>query len=268
MIEQIAHLGLVEEDDIELDRAALEIAALDHPKAALAPYLDLLDEMEERLRNRAPRARGAGVQGDALAEVLGAEFGFVGDSETYDAPANADLIRVLDRRLGLPVALAILYVAMARRLGWTAHALNTPRHVLVGIGRPGSLLVDPFNRGAFVGREQLASLLRAAPQELRAIASAQVAPMSNRTVLVRLMMNQATRAEQAGRTARALVVMQRITTVAPAHSAGWWARARLEQLRGDTAAARCSLSAMLETTRDEAVRAQVIGALDELARHG
>lgn len=263
MIEQIAHLGLVEEADIELDRAALEIAALDHPEAALAPYLALLDEIERRLQARTPRARAAGAQGDALAEVLGAEFGFEGDAETYDDPANADLMRVMDRRRGLPVALSILYVALARRMGWTAHALNTPRHVLVGIGRPGALLVDPFNRGASVGREQLASLLRTAPDRPGA-----VAPMSNRAVLVRLMMNQASRAERTGRTARALVVMQRITTVAPGHSPGWWARARLEQIRGDAAAARRSLSAMLETTRDPLLRAQVVGALDELAGHG
>jgi regulator of sirC expression with transglutaminase-like and TPR domain len=201
-IDQIAHLGLVDESEIELDRAALEIAALDHPEAALEPYLALLDDMTERLHVRAALARGAGSQGDALAEVLGVEFGFEGDAETYDDPANADLIRVIDRRRGLPIALSILYVALARRVGWTAHALNTPRHVLVGIGRPGSLLVDPFNRGAFVGREQLASLLHAAPDRVGAAAAAQVAPMSNRAVLVRLMMNQATRAEHAGELAR------------------------------------------------------------------
>ena len=90
--------------------------------------------------------------------------------------------------------------------------------------------------------------------------------MSNRSVLVRLMMNQATRAEQAGRHARALTVMQRITTVAPGHSPGWWMRARLERAQGDPTAARDSLSAMLETTRDPDVRARVAIALDELAR--
>jgi regulator of sirC expression with transglutaminase-like and TPR domain len=264
-IDQIAHLGLVDESEIELDRAALEIAALDHPEAALEPYLALLDDMTERLHVRAALARGAGSQGDALAEVLGVEFGFEGDAETYDDPANADLIRVIDRRRGLPIALSILYVALARRVGWTAHALNTPRHVLVGIGRPGSLLVDPFNRGAFVGREQLASLLHAAPDRVGAAAAAQVAPMSNRAVLVRLMMNQATRAEHAGEVARALVVMQRITTVAPGQSAGWWGRARLERSQGDPAGARRSLSAMLETTRDPRLRAEVARALDDLA---
>jgi regulator of sirC expression with transglutaminase-like and TPR domain len=89
--------------------------------------------------------------------------------------------------------------------------------------------------------------------------------MSNRAVLVRLLMNQATRAEQKRRPARALAVMQRITTVAPGHTLGWWERARLEQTQGDIPAARLSLSSMLETTRDADVRAHVKSALAGLA---
>ena len=67
------------------------------------------------------------------------EFGFAGDADSYDAPLNADLIRVLDRRRGLPVSLSLLYVAAARRIGWTAHALNTPYsggHILDRHGDP------------------------------------------------------------------------------------------------------------------------------------
>lgn len=265
MIEQIASLGLVDEAEIELDGAALAIAALDHPGTDLSGYLDLLDEAAERLRARVATALTTGEQADALAEVLAGEFGFDGDRATYDDPANADLIRVIDRRRGLPVALAILYVALARRVGWSAHALNTPRHVLVAIGQPNSLLIDPFNHGARVGRTQLAGLLQIPEEHLDAVVPEHVAPMSNRAVLTRLLMNQASRAEQAGRLPRALAMLQRITTVAPAHSLGWWERARLERALGDAAAARCSLSAMLETTRDPDLRAHVTSALDALA---
>jgi hypothetical protein len=91
-----------------------------------------------------------------------------------------------------------------------------------------------------------------------------VAPMSNRAVLVRLMLNQATRAEQTGETLRARTVFERITAVAPGYSFGWWERARLEQAAGETAAARLSLSSLLETTRDPGLRTQVMTALDAL----
>ena len=262
MIDQIAYLGLVDEAEIELDRAALEIAALDHPAAELDRYLDLLEQVADRLRTRDHTARTPGERAEALADVLAVEFGFEGDRETYDDLANGDLIQVIDRRRGLPVALSILYVALARRVGWVAHALNTPRHVLVGVGQPRALLIDPFNRGEFVDREQLASLLLRSGGRLD---PEHVAPMGPRAVLVRLLMNQATRAEQAGRLDRALTVMERITTVAPAHSLGWWERARLERALGDAHAARLSLSSMLETTRDPDLRTHVMSALDALA---
>lgn len=265
MVERIAYLGLVDDAEIELDKAALEIAALDHPEADLERYLEILEQIADRLRARIATARGPGEQAESLADVIGAEYGFEGDRATYDDPANADLIRVLDRRRGLPVALSILYVALARRVGWTAHALNTPGHVLVGVGQPRSLLIDPFNRGAFVGREQLASLLLTAEGRLDAHAPDHVAPMANRAVLTRLLMNQATRAEQTRRLPRALTVLERITIVAPAYSLAWWERARLEQLLGDSHAARLSLSSMLETTRDPELRAHVSRALIALA---
>jgi regulator of sirC expression with transglutaminase-like and TPR domain len=265
MVDDIMHLGLLDETDIELDRAALEIAALDHPETALAGYLGLLDRIARRLAEWAKLARTPVEQASCLARVLGAEFGFEGDRETYDDPANADLIQVMDRRRGLPVALAILYVAQARRLGWSAHALNTPGHVLVGIGAPPGLLIDPFNEGGMVRPGQLAQLLQGTLGRRPIVRPEHVAPMGNRTVLVRLLMNQATRAEQAEDFARALVVLQRITAVAPTYSLGWWERARLEGALGDVAAARGSLASMLETTRDPRLRSQAVMALEALA---
>jgi regulator of sirC expression with transglutaminase-like and TPR domain len=265
MVDEITHLGLMDEAEIELDRAALQIAALDHAGADLSGYLEVLDQATARLRARSAAVRTPAHVAGRLAEVLAGEFGFDGDRDTYDEPANADLISVIDRRRGLPVALAILYVALARRVGWAAYALNVPGHVLVGVGRPPTVVVDPFNRGALVGREQLIRLYRSAPADSDAFAPEAIRPMTNRAVLVRLLTNQASRAEVAGQFARALTVYHRITTAAPEYAWGWWERARLEQMAGDVAAARKSLSSMLETTRDSGLRSRAASALRSLA---
>ena len=184
--------------------------------------------------------------------------------ESYDEPANADLIRVIDRRRGLPVSLSILYVSAARRLDWMANILNVPGHVLVLIGDTvDPVIVDPFRGGVFVPREQLAAML--APMSGGpTTAVRQVATMRNRDVLVRLLLNQATRAEQAGKGRRALQLYRRMTIMAPAHGHGWWERARLELVDGDVAAARGSLTAMLEITREPALRERVTATLDAL----
>ena len=264
MHEDLIHLGLVDDEEILLDRAALSLASLDHPDTSPAPYVELLDAVAVRLGIVGRGAGSARERADALSEVLAGEFGFVGDGETYDDPANADLIRVIDRRRGLPVSLAILYVAAARRLGWTADVLDVPGHVLVLVGKEvAPVIVDAFRGGSAVDRDQLAAMV-AASGAGPAPPVRHVRTMPNRAILVRLLLNQATRAEQAGKGRRALDLYERITVMAPAQEHGWWQRARLELVDGDVAAARSSLTAMLEITRDPDLRRRVVETLAAL----
>ena len=264
--DSIRHLGLVDDEAIELDAAALELAALDHPDADRADHHATLSAIRERLAAAGDNAGASAERAGVLARVIGNEFGFEGDRQTYDDPANADMIRVLDRRRGLPVSLAILYVAAARRLGWTADALNTPGHVLVRIGDGNdAVLIDPFNGGRSVEPRQLAALLSDAPGADGIAVSRHLAPMANRAVLVRLLLNEATRAEAGGDHPRALALYERMTIVAPDSGHAWWQHARLALMMDDVRAARLSLSSMLEITRDAAIRARIAAALDNLA---
>lgn len=265
MLHAIAHLGLLDDEAVAPDTAALEIAALDHPGVDLGRYAALLDEASAYLLARATSALSADEQADALVATLAGDLELEGDRDTYDDPANADMIRVLDRRRGLPIALSILYVAIGRRVGWEVYALNTPGHVVVGV-REGDelLLLDPFDRGARMSADALSALLERALGRPGPFPPEHLAPMTNRGALLRLMMNQASRAERAHDLERARTVFHRITTVAPAYSFGWWERARLDVATGDQSAARDSLSAMLETTRDPALRMQINAALDAL----
>lgn len=263
MDEDLNTLGLLDEDEIDLDEAALSLALLDHPDTDLAPYRELIDTIETRLEIVGGDAETPAERADALAEVLNGEFGFTGDADSYDDPANADLIRVIDRRRGLPVSLSILWVAVARRLGWQAAALDVPGHVLVLIGQQADpVIVDPFAGGARVGAERLSALVAEFAEAGRAVTH--VAAMPNRAVLVRLLQNQASRAEQAGKGRRALTLYTRMTTMAPAFVHAWWERARLELVDGEVAAARASLGAILEVTRDAPLRQRVAQMLEAL----
>ncbi len=268
MIATIAHLGLLDDEEIDLDIAALELSALDHDGIDLAPYVAVLDNFEANLRavDGTGSAGSGAEQADILARILAGRNGFVGDNATYDAPLNADMIRVLDRRKGLPVSLSIIYVALARRLSWEADALNTPGHVLVRVGtRESSVVIDPFHDGAIVSPVALVNLIRRSLGPNATLGQMHLAPMSNRMVLVRLLLNQATRAEQGGDAARALVIYQRMVEVAPSNGRGWWDLARLQLWAGKVEDARFSLCAMLEITRDADQRAIISGALEKLA---
>ena len=94
------------------------------------------------------RCRRCGAAAAVLAEVIHGRFGYAGDTENYDDPANANLIRVVERRRGLPVALGILWLHAAEAAGWAAHGVDFPGHFLVAVeGGRGQALVDVFAGG-------------------------------------------------------------------------------------------------------------------------
>lgn len=267
MSHSVAQIGLLEDEAIQLDEAALALAALDHPALDLNRYVDRLAFMAAQLISRAAGAISAHDRALLLRDVIADEHGFGGDRETYEDPANADFIAALERRRGLPVTLAILYVSLARKIGWSADALNMPGHVLIRIGlEPGSVIQDPFNRGAIMNDERLEALLASVLGHKADPEPEHFASLSNRAVLVRLLTNQAARSRRAGDAERALQLYERMTTLAPSFTGLWWERARLEQLLGRVHSARNSLTAMLETTRDPKLIARIEAALSTLAR--
>lgn len=261
--ETLAEIGLLDDDAIVLGDAALLLASLDHPETDLAPYYAVIAKMTERLAAVGGGARLAAEQAAALSAIIGTEFGFAGDSDNYDDPANADLIRVIDRRRGLPVALAIVYLTAARGVGWTVEALNTPAHVLLNVGPGPAVIVDPFDGGTVVEADAVGNLLARAggmPQP------PQIEPfenLTNRGVLMRLLANQAQRARAAGELERALTLCQRMTVLSPTTTALWWERAMLELQLGHRQQARASLWALLETTHDRRIRAHVLAAMPD-----
>jgi regulator of sirC expression with transglutaminase-like and TPR domain len=157
-------------------------------------------------------------------------------------------------------------VGIARRAGWNARVLGLPGHVLTAIeGETSLTLIDAFAGGRLVEPAELPSLSTSLARG-QPLKPGDAALLTNRETLVRLVMNQASRARQAGDIQRALTLYRRLTLVAPGMPALWWEQARLEQLSGDLGAARRSLAAMRETTRDPALSDRIRQAYEALAR--
>src|SRR5690606_34666666 len=87
----VHEIGLLDDDEIELDLAALELSRLDHEGIDPEPYHALLEEIAARLNEVGHAARSPAARGEALARVLHGDFGFTGDAENYDAPLNTDM---------------------------------------------------------------------------------------------------------------------------------------------------------------------------------
>jgi regulator of sirC expression with transglutaminase-like and TPR domain len=259
---ELSAIGLVDDSDIDLVEAAIALAVADRPNADASRLRRLVTGWAIALQ-RDPEPASANGRARRLASLIASESGLSGATEDYDNPLNCDLIAVIERQRGLPVALSLLYVALARRVGWKADALNLPGHVIVEV-RAGvdSALIDAFDHGTTITRERAMAIARGMGGE----PSPRFEPMSNRHVLIRLVTNQASRARSSGNIRSALSLYERMTMVAPRMAALWWERARLEQLLGHKSAARASLTAMLETTHDQGLTRRIKAALAAVAR--
>lgn len=165
---------------LDLDEAALLIAAHARPGLDVATYLRRLDDLAAAVR--APDV-------DGICKYLFDECRFAGNEHDYYDPQNSYLDRVLDRRLGIPITFSVLLIEVGRRLGLSLAAVAMPGHVLVAdLGAPGEL-VDPFAAGARLDHrsaEALSSRRVGAGQPFR---PEYLTPVGPRIVVERMLAN-------------------------------------------------------------------------------
>jgi len=198
---------------------ALAVAALDRPAVPLGRYLQELDDMSDRVARCVEQAP---EPVSCLARVIGAELGYEGDSVNYDDLQNANLMRVMDRRKGLPVALGILYIHTARAQGWDAEGLAFPGHFLVRITTgPLRSILDPFAGGRDCSAADLRGLLGRTQREAVRLSPEMTAGVCDRDVVLRLLNNIAMRLEATDSTERAGAILERMMVLAPDDERIW-----------------------------------------------
>lgn len=166
--------------DPDLAHAALMIARLEYPRLEAGPYLDQLDILGREARRRLSSAEALPETPDgvdpsqyarvtALNEYLFNDLGFIGNSTNYEDPRNSCLNEVLDRRTGIPITLALIYIEVARRAGLPAQGINFPGHFLVSCPAGGNrsslepLIIDAFHGGALLSADACRTLIRRHP---------------------------------------------------------------------------------------------------------
>ena len=184
----------------DLAAPAFLIARLEFPKLDPGPYLDRLDEMGETAMQRIASDPGhdalLAARVDSLNRYLFNELGFVGNREHYEDPRNSCLNEVLDRRTGIPITLALIYIEVARRAGLRAEGVNFPGHFLVRAlddlhtDDPGDgLIVDPFHAGAILNENDCRRMLSRHAGDDAAWEPALLARATRRQILVRMLLN-------------------------------------------------------------------------------
>ena len=184
----------------DLAPAAFLISRLEYPRLDTSSYLDRLDRMGEEAKLR---IRALGEDADpayrisAISTYLFKEQGFAGNRKYYDDPRNSFLNDVLDRRTGIPITLALVYMEVSRRAGVPIDGVNFPGHFLLkSPPRPGGsdggishVIVDPFHDGAILSEDDCESLLQQYAGNDMAFDPRLLARATKQEILIRMLVN-------------------------------------------------------------------------------
>ncbi len=262
--------GQLPDAELDIGAVALQFARIDAPDADWRGAQALLSRIARRAVQRAAQDELADGGDTArrralLAELLHGEFGFSGDGETYDDMANANLIHVLERRQGLPVALGVLWLHAAEAVGWGAHGLNAPGHFLLALQHArGQIVLDVFAGGVQLQPPELRSLIKRVSGEQAELRPGMLAPMSKCDVLLRLQNNIKLRRLQANDLEGGLAAARDMLRIAP-KEAGLWREAGLIEHRLERiGAALASLEKALEIEPTGPAAARIRGLVEEL----
>lgn len=179
-----------EDEDIDLARAALVASRIEHPDLELEPILDSLNALAARAVARFSPFSDPLEQVQVLNSVLIDDFGLRGASKNYYDPRNSYLNEILERKIGIPVSLAILYMSVGHRAGVALAGTAVPMHFLVRVlGVQPPHFVDVFGRGRILSQERasvgIGQMLRGKIE----FEEDMLDVVSNRAVITRLLTN-------------------------------------------------------------------------------
>ena len=221
-----AFAGVLKKDDlhIELARACLMIAQGAYPGLDVERYMGEIESLALRLRTRLKNTGGVEERVIGLNEFLYEELGYWGNTDNYYDPRNSYLNEVIDRKTGIPITLAILYMEIGRRIGLPLEGVSFPGHFLVRLRmRSGVLILDPFSGGAPQSEPELRQRLqRVIPEGAAADVSVAELPLdqflepaSNRQILARVLRNLKGIYRDSDKPERLLEVLNRMLIVSP-----------------------------------------------------
>lgn len=218
---------VAEDDTLPLTEAAVSLAQDEYPALDVQGTLAEIDEMALKLRQRLPPDASALQKLRLLNRFFFQEMGFAGNVNNYYDPDNSYVHKVLQRRRGIPISLAILYIELASQVGLPARGVAFPGHFLVKLRlrvaeqqQQGEVIIDPFS-GASLSRDELTQ--RVGPYKRRqGLVGEFDAPLglflqsaSSRDILARMLRNLKEIYRAAADWTRWLAVQKRLVALLP-----------------------------------------------------
>ncbi|MFT5538663.1 MAG: regulator of sirC expression with transglutaminase-like and TPR domain [Alphaproteobacteria bacterium] len=264
----LAAIGRTPSAPFNIAEAALLLAALDRSGVALERYRLHLADLATGVADTAQSTRSAAGQVQALVRVIHGTEGYRGDVLTYDDLQNANLMRVIDRRQGLPVALGVLYLHAARAQGWAAQGLAFPGHFLISVeAGTERIIFDPFAGQPIKDASALRAMIKAVSGNGAELTPQCYAPLGDRHILLRLQNNIKTRLAAQGQFKEAIDVTERMLLIVPEECALHRDLGVYHAEAGNLKAAIESLNIFIGITQDEEARHITSALVQKIQAH-
>ncbi|MBU0637780.1 MAG: transglutaminase-like domain-containing protein [Planctomycetes bacterium] len=233
-------------DHIRLDCAALHLARDVYPELDINVYLTLLDCIAQEVADLRPGLT-APLRYEAMREVLVANYGLSGSIEDYLDPQGSYLNRVLKRRTGIPVALSVVWLEVARRLKWPVAGVALPGYFLVRFDDAERfVLADPFDGGVAVSVNDCRRVIEQRFRGQVSFSRRMLRQVDTRTVLTRVLTDLRALYLARREWPRVALVLRRLAAVEPDNVHHLQDLAALHCRRGDVRAAYAHLAVCLE----------------------
>jgi regulator of sirC expression with transglutaminase-like and TPR domain len=177
-------------EPVPLARGALLIAKEEYPDLDIDQYVDRLSELAREAEPIVSAGDDTVEKVQLLSHFLFEQKGFEGNRDKFSDPRNSFLNEVLDRRLGIPITLSVVYLEVGRRLGLNLYGVSFPTHFLVkAVDERGELLIDPFSEGIILSLEQIKARLAQIYNQPVELHPAMLQKAGARQILVRMLRN-------------------------------------------------------------------------------
>ncbi len=181
---------LAAREPVPLARGALLIAKEEYPDLDVEAHIDRLAELAREAEPIVSAGEDTVEKIQLLSHFLFEQKGFEGNREQYSDPRNSFLNEVLDRRLGIPITLSVVYLEVGRRLGLNLYGVSFPTHFLVkAVDERGELIIDPFYGGVILSVEQIKARLAQIYNQPVELHPAMLKSAGARQILVRILRN-------------------------------------------------------------------------------
>ncbi|MEM7759711.1 MAG: transglutaminase-like domain-containing protein [Cyanobacteria bacterium P01_A01_bin.40] len=178
------------DEQIDLAKASLYFAQAEYPNLDVQKYLDILDATAEEISVQLAPERYPLKVVKTINQHLFERLKFQGNKQDYYNPDNSFLHHVIKRKLGIPISLSVIYLAIARRLDFPMVGIGMPGHFLI---RPEfedvGIFIDPFNRGEILFADDCQARLDETYQQQLKLDPSWLTPVSNKQILVRMLNN-------------------------------------------------------------------------------